>query len=672
MKIKVSYFIVMLLLLTISTEVIAQKKHALIIALSEYNQNTGWPSLSSFRDAALLSSALMNQGFETDNVEIISDRVNGTKQGILRGFKTLTSKVKKGDIVVIHFSGHGQQVIDKNGDENDGLDEAIVPVDAYSIFIPNIYEGQNHITDDELGNILEKLRKKLGSQGDLLVTLDSCHSGTATRGKGKFRGSENPLVPDDYKVHRGVDPENTFSIYKTDSNLASMVVFSATVPNQLNWEAKDETGKNIGSLSLAFSKALLQSNQNTTYRGLFDRIRVIMGTYSIPLTPQIEGNMDRQIFGGKLVDHSPYFKILELDGEIVKIDAGELHGVAVGSEVSFYDPDTRKIKKIKPIAKGIVQKVDHISSEVKLDRTVKNRKILPSWGYVTKRSFGKMNVSIGIDFYNDKLKTELIKGIRDYPFITVVENNSNLQLQQNDSLVENTQFELLDSSGLSLIRIHSSNDIQKDVDDILKNIIRYAQVSFLRSVKNFDPNLQVELEIIPVKVRRSRSKLFIRERLSIKSKIGTDGIIRFRKGDYFIFNIINKGTKEVYITLLDIQPNNEVAVLVPRPDESASEYLVQPGDTLKLDHLIWKMDEPYGNDVFKLISTDTELNLSVILDSDGSEINTKSGKINPFEELFANTFKQLPKYRAKNLPSIPPSAVNITNTIITIIPKTSY
>ena len=71
-----------LLLLTISTEVLAQKKHALIIALTEYNQNTDWPSLSSFRDAALLSSALKNQGFETGNDEIISDSVNGTKQGI--------------------------------------------------------------------------------------------------------------------------------------------------------------------------------------------------------------------------------------------------------------------------------------------------------------------------------------------------------------------------------------------------------------------------------------------------------------------------------------------------------------------------------------------------------------------------------------------------------------
>ena len=58
---------------------------------------------------------------------------------------TFTNKTKKGDIVYLHFSTHGQPVEDQNGDEEDGWDESIVPIDAYKIYKKGIYEGKNHL-----------------------------------------------------------------------------------------------------------------------------------------------------------------------------------------------------------------------------------------------------------------------------------------------------------------------------------------------------------------------------------------------------------------------------------------------------------------------------------------------------------------------------------------------
>ena len=78
---------------------------------------------------------------------------------------------KPGDRVVLHFSGHGSYIDDKNGDEPDGRDELIALYDM-AFDDPNSY-----MLDDELRDWT-----KTKPQGvDLTVILDNCNSGTGTR-----------------------------------------------------------------------------------------------------------------------------------------------------------------------------------------------------------------------------------------------------------------------------------------------------------------------------------------------------------------------------------------------------------------------------------------------------------------------------------------------------------
>ena len=55
------------------------------------------------------------------------------------------SQCKVGDIVYLHFSTHGQPFEDLSGDEDDGWDESIVPVDAPIEYSKGKYEGENHL-----------------------------------------------------------------------------------------------------------------------------------------------------------------------------------------------------------------------------------------------------------------------------------------------------------------------------------------------------------------------------------------------------------------------------------------------------------------------------------------------------------------------------------------------
>lgn len=86
----------------------------------------------------------------------------------------------EGDFLLVHYSGHGTQTYDPHGDEEDGYDEALY-----------VYDGM--VTDDVLRGILMKI--PVGAT--VLLMLDSCFSGTATRemhcGKSKFM--PNPNLP---------------------------------------------------------------------------------------------------------------------------------------------------------------------------------------------------------------------------------------------------------------------------------------------------------------------------------------------------------------------------------------------------------------------------------------------------------------------------------------------
>ena len=97
--------------LMFSLNVMAEK-YALIIAVGNYPAKTGWSSISSVNDVPLINNALLNQNFKAENITILKDEA-ATRAGILKAIDELQAKIQPGDIVVIHYSGHGQQIFDK-------------------------------------------------------------------------------------------------------------------------------------------------------------------------------------------------------------------------------------------------------------------------------------------------------------------------------------------------------------------------------------------------------------------------------------------------------------------------------------------------------------------------------------------------------------------------------
>lgn len=91
-----------------------------------------------------------------------------TADNIRDALRKIIAVAKAGDMVLVHYSGHGSQLQDENGDEADGQDECICPVD----FDFNKKDA-GFIRDDELRSIL-------GYRKDIKVRIifDCCHSGS--------------------------------------------------------------------------------------------------------------------------------------------------------------------------------------------------------------------------------------------------------------------------------------------------------------------------------------------------------------------------------------------------------------------------------------------------------------------------------------------------------------
>ena len=222
--------IITYILLLLSLSVTAQTKRALVIGLGE-QQDKVWNKINGDKDVPFVQAMLKNAGFKS--VTTLVNR-QATKTGIVGAFKRMTASCKHGDVVYIHYSGHGQQMTDVHNDERDGLDECWIPYDAYRKASAT-YHGERHLTDDELNVYLNAIRNKIGAKGKLLVVIDACHSGDGTRGDGT-RGDDEIVrgVEDTLKV----DSLNARGLYETFEAIKSFFMGDNGKGNVINTKAK--------------------------------------------------------------------------------------------------------------------------------------------------------------------------------------------------------------------------------------------------------------------------------------------------------------------------------------------------------------------------------------------------------------------------------------------------
>ena len=252
---------------------------ALLIGVGEYpHLPAKWRLAGPRKDVQLMNEFLIDQwGFSGSDVRVIQDR-EADKQKILDAIGNWLPQVtRSGDRVVIYYSGHGSQVDDVNGDEQDGKDETFVPNDygrnpkcaRVTVAAGDLAEcARDMVLDDELANALEQLHDRV-----VILIADSCNSGTVTKGlrvdslDAKARYFPFPTLSKG--IVRDEDP--------ISNDLGVQLTISAALPHQLAWESGGS-----GIFTKLFVRALTNKRADLSKNGVVTTAELI--NYVKPIT----------------------------------------------------------------------------------------------------------------------------------------------------------------------------------------------------------------------------------------------------------------------------------------------------------------------------------------------------------------------------------------------------
>ena len=267
-------------LMLLSLNVMAVERHALVIGLGRY-KDPAWSRINGDKDVAMVHGMLFANGYD-DIRELVNEEA--TKSAIVGQLVSLGRRCGKGDIVYIHFAGHGQRVTDLDGDEPDGWDESWIPYDACRRYSAS-YHGENHLVDDELYVYLSAIRDAVGAEGTVAVVVDACHSGDSTRG-----------APDgEEECVRGV--YDTFNLPGKRSPIRASrpeerwVTLSACLPYQLNQEFCG-MGK-LTYLLVNYWSLLKMSDNTLLIKQIDERMQSRQLTGRYPQNPALSGDGTR-------------------------------------------------------------------------------------------------------------------------------------------------------------------------------------------------------------------------------------------------------------------------------------------------------------------------------------------------------------------------------------------
>lgn len=202
--------------------------------------------------------------YDLANILVLTDDTpyKPTKANIVAGWKWLYSNLPSSDFVgevdypyfdnaqtayYFHYSGHGSYVEDVNGDEKDGRDEVLCPID---------HESNGMIVDDDIRILLAD---KVNEKSRLVCTMDCCHSGTSI--DLQFNATVNQRNNVELEVNNAYAPTK-----------GNVIMISGCKDHQTSADIALPSGA-VGALSFSLLAVLHENNYQISYGDLIVKIR---------------------------------------------------------------------------------------------------------------------------------------------------------------------------------------------------------------------------------------------------------------------------------------------------------------------------------------------------------------------------------------------------------------
>jgi len=283
-------------------------KKAFLVGINAYPD---YPLRGCVNDVNAMKELLKSlYDFKEDNIRLITDK-EATTQGIVDGLRWLAQDGDEKSVRVFHYAGHGHFVPDKNGDEPDGKDEALVPYD----------HKNGYLIDDKL----KELYSRFPAKSNLTLIMDCCHSGSVQRGpeeldlyfrfiphtyaerkaiaaaKRKFNEEQQQYVMSEvqgFAKIRGRDEEFEQRIADAMRKFEKQrfgdvrvregnILLAACQSDQQAADAKMD-GTYHGAFTFYLVKFLREANGKITYRELIEKVGTVLDDHEFAQAPQLE------------------------------------------------------------------------------------------------------------------------------------------------------------------------------------------------------------------------------------------------------------------------------------------------------------------------------------------------------------------------------------------------
>jgi metacaspase-1 len=250
-------------------------KRALLVGLNRYPDpaNTLRGCLNDVRQLGDTLAAQLGFG-APGAISTLTD-AEATTAAIRHGLERLVDGARSGDVVVFHYSGHGSQVEDRDGDESDGLDEIICPYDL---------DWDAPFTDDDLDAIV----RRLDTGAVLAVILDCCHSGTGLRELAQRVPRYKARCLPHPGLTAGEQPAGGIRRLGRRLNQRGAVLLAGCRADQVSADALLD-GDYHGALTFYLCRAITELGPDATYLELVRRVRQLLNREGFDQVPQLEG-----------------------------------------------------------------------------------------------------------------------------------------------------------------------------------------------------------------------------------------------------------------------------------------------------------------------------------------------------------------------------------------------
>lgn len=536
------------------------KKLALLVGINKY-VDAAIPRLRGAENDTRLMHDLLSKDYDfgDGDIVVLTD-ARATRDAILKAFKEhLIDKADKDTVVVFHYSGHGSQVKDVDGDEGvgDRWDETIVPYDS------GRSEGtvNRDILDDELGALFEELRSKTPY---ITFIFDSCNSGEVTREIDQPRElvrdeRDLPARPVVGGVPQGDRPRDYAQISGCRENERS---FELTQGNEV-----------FGALTYHLVREIQEakkSGRDVTYRDVMDQVRSAV-TAAKPLQhPKTDGTgLEREIFGIKAVVAEPYVLVSKVDAAEVKFSSGRVHGLTPRSVLDVYAPGTKDFKdSSSAVARVELTSVESLTSTAKVVRVADGKQIaLNCRAVVRRRNYESTPPRLafyepekaGKEFY-EKVRSKLRDENYPIEFKEVTINDNPLLTVRLYEEAGGKRVALL-AGDAELAKSSYPAASPASVDDVADRLVDWANWYNVLGLKNSNSAHLASLAIEP--------------------------IIGVKIGDKITFIVNNLTNRDVYFAILDISNDGTIGQFAARgtgkPLPSMQSWTSDPGEAVVPD-----------------------------------------------------------------------------------------